>query len=219
MEFSSRDQSPSSEQLGKVTDRLRLYQNHLLPSSSSSSTSSTTSSTSSTSSSTSSTSSTSSISSISPPSNSNLPPKPSAMSRDPITCHVLNTLTGTPAANLPVTLTLLSSPTPSQNVSFTATTNADGRVVSWIPSPTTTDSSASVPALLASLPSPESKTNWALSFEVGTWFEAQGVESFWPEVDVKFTVKGRGKEGEDGWRHYHVPVLLGPWNYSTYRGS
>jgi 5-hydroxyisourate hydrolase len=38
-------------------------------------------------------------------------------------------------------------------------------------------------------------------------------------VEVKFTVRGRGVEGEEDWRHYHVPVLLGPWNYSTYRGS
>ncbi|CBF83767.1 hypothetical protein AN2910.2 [Aspergillus nidulans FGSC A4] len=124
------------------------------------------------------------------------------MSRDPITCHVLNTLTGTPAANLPVTLTLLSSPFPAatSHVSFTATTNADGRVASWTP---VTEASASVtasatvrlPDILASLPAPDSKTNWALRFEVGPWFEAQGVESFWPEVEVKFTVKGRGKEG------------------------
>ncbi len=144
------------------------------------------------------------------------------MSRDPITCHVLNTLTGTPAANLPVTLTLLSSPssnTTTQNPTFTATTNADGRVANWSPSPATAGSSPNVPALLASLPASDSKTNWAVRFEVGPWYEAQGVESFWPEVEVKFTVKGRGKEGEGGWRHYHVPVLLGPWNYSTYRGS
>ncbi|KAL4765638.1 hydroxyisourate hydrolase [Aspergillus foveolatus] len=149
------------------------------------------------------------------------------MSRDPITCHVLNTLTGTPAANLPVTLTLLSSPfyTGTRNVRFTATTNADGRVASWTPAVTEASEFASpsttvrVPDILAFLPAPDTKTTWALRFEVGPWFEAQGVESFWPEIEVKFTVKGRGKEGEEGWRHYHVPVLLGPWNYSTYRGS
>ncbi|KAL4978253.1 Hydroxyisourate hydrolase [Aspergillus desertorum] len=183
---------PPLDRLGKVSDRLSLYQNHL---------------------------------SVSAAASANLPskPNPSPMSRDPITCHVLNTLTGTPAANLPVTLTLLSSPSSAatSNVCFTATTNADGRVASW--KPATTDTSAStttrVSDILASLPAPDSKTNWALRFEVGPWFEAQGVESFWPEVEVKFTVKGRGKEGEEGWRHFHVPVLLGPWNYSTYRGS
>ncbi|KAL2815004.1 hypothetical protein BJX63DRAFT_431105 [Aspergillus granulosus] len=141
--------------------------------------------------------------------------------RDPVTCHVLNTLTGTPAANLPVTLTLLSSSNTPTPTIFTATTNADGRVANWTPTPESASASAtsSVSAILANLPAADTKTNWALRFEVGPWFEAQGVESFWPEVEVKFTVKGRGKEGEEGWRHYHVPVLLGPWNYSTYRGS
>lgn len=141
------------------------------------------------------------------------------MARDPITCHVLNTLTGTPAANLPVTLSLISpstTPAVSGPQVFNAVTDVDGRVKNWMP---TASTSTTLPVLLASLPAAESQTNWALRFDVGPWYEAQGVESFWPEVEVKFTVRGRGQEGEDGWRHYHVPVLLGPWNYSTYRGS
>ncbi|CAL5872469.1 uncharacterized protein PFLUO_LOCUS6733 [Penicillium psychrofluorescens] len=137
--------------------------------------------------------------------------------RDPITCHCLNTLSGTPAANLPVTLTLLTPPaSASSPITFHATTNADGRVANWASAGT---ASVTVSALLASLPAADTKTNWSVRFEVGPWYEAQGVDSFWPEVEVKFTVKGRGREGEEGWRHYHVPVLLGPWNYSTYRGS
>ena len=130
--------------------------------------------------------------------------KPMAQ-RDPITCHVLNTLTGTPAAGLDVTLTLLDHDNAEE---FTATTNADGRVGQW------TGGKETVGAKL--LPR-GGKTDWSVRFNVGPWYEAQGVESFWPEIEVKFSVKGR--EGEPGWRHYHVPVLLGPWNYSTYRGS
>ncbi|EED19423.1 transthyretin domain protein [Talaromyces stipitatus ATCC 10500] len=155
-------------------------------------------------------------------------PNPSiAMARDPITCHVLNTLTGTPAANLPCTLTLLSSSsgntsknTPTERT-FTAITDSDGRIKTWSPSssPSSSPQTDTVSSFLESLPAPASKTNWSIRFDVGPWFEAQGVESFWPEVEVKFTVRGRGVEGEEGWRHYHVPVLLGPWNYSTYRGS
>ncbi|KAL5357746.1 hypothetical protein BJX96DRAFT_172817 [Aspergillus floccosus] len=186
-------ESRNSEQLGRITDRLGLYQNQLRGSDShSSSTSSTTSAT-------------------APAATA------AAMSRDPITCHVLNTLSGTPAANLRVTLTLLSGPDTVQSpLTYTATTDADGRVKNWAP---LVGHSATVPAVLSALPTPDSKTNWSVRFEVGPWYEAQGVESFWPEVEVKFTVKGRGREGEEGWRHYHVPVLLGPWNYSTYRGS
>lgn len=172
--------------LGRITNRLALYQQQLDPAPLSRST----------------------------PTNH----QPTTMAaRDPITCHVLNTLTGTPAANLPVTLTLLSSSaSPAGAITFTATTNADGRVAKWTP---TGGASASVPSILSALPAADSKTNWAVRFETGPWYEAQGIESFWPEVEVKFTVKGRGREGEEGWRHYHVPVLLGPWNYSTYRGS
>lgn len=144
------------------------------------------------------------------------------MARDPITCHVLNTLTGTPAATLPCTLTLLSSDNAAKNAAtehtFTATTDSDGRIKTWSPSIASSDSKT-VTSILQSLPTPDSETNWSIRFDVGPWFEAQGVESFWPEVEVKFKVRGRGVEGEEGWRHYHVPVLLGPWNYSTYRGS
>ncbi|KAB8074703.1 hypothetical protein BDV29DRAFT_156356 [Aspergillus leporis] len=184
-----RSGSQSSHQLPRTKDRLSLYHQQLLPAPESSITVS-----------------------------NSIPTKaPAPMSRDPITCHVLNTLSGTPAPNLPVTLTLLSAPSSSQSpTSFRATTDADGRVKSWTPA---TASSSTVPTILASLPAADSKTHWSVRFEVGPWYEAQGVESFWPEVEVKFTVKGRGREGEEGWRHYHVPVLLGPWNYSTYRGS
>lgn len=136
------------------------------------------------------------------------------MARDPITCHVLNTLTGTPAANLPCTLTLLSN----EPYTFKATTDSDGRIKTWSAS-SKPGAGITVSNILADLPSPDSKSNWSIRFDVGPWFESQGIESFWPEVEVKFTVRGRGVEGLDGWRHYHVPVLLGPWSYSTYRGS
>lgn len=185
----ARQGNPSSDQLGKTTDRLALYQQHLSPSQPHGTSNSST----------------------------RTASQPATMSRDPVTCHVLNTLTGTPAANLPVTLTLLSAPTTPQSPAvYHATTDADGRVKNWTPAGTTP---STVPALLSSLPAADSKTSWSVSFKVGPWYEAQGVECFWPEVEVKFIVKGRGREGEEGWRHYHVPVLLGPWNYSTYRGS
>lgn len=51
-----------------------------------------------------------------------------------------------------------------------------------------------------------------LRFDTGAYFDGQGVESFYPEVVVTFVVK-------DGARHHHVPLLLSPFAYSTYRGS
>ncbi|WP_374457255.1 hydroxyisourate hydrolase [Nocardioides sp.] len=50
-----------------------------------------------------------------------------------------------------------------------------------------------------------------LRFDTGAWFAAQGTTAFYPEVVVTFTV------GDD--EHYHVPLLLNPFGYSTYRGS
>lgn len=49
-----------------------------------------------------------------------------------------------------------------------------------------------------------------LVFGTGEWFAAQGRETFYPEVVVTFTL-GAG--------HHHVPLLLSPYGYSTYRGS
>jgi 5-hydroxyisourate hydrolase len=51
-----------------------------------------------------------------------------------------------------------------------------------------------------------------LVFGSGEYFAAQGVETFYPEVVVVFTVA-------DADRHHHVPLLLSPFAYSTYRGS
>lgn len=50
-----------------------------------------------------------------------------------------------------------------------------------------------------------------LRFDTGAWFAAQGAAAFYPEVVVTFAV------GHD--EHYHVPLLLSPFGYSTYRGS
>lgn len=130
----------------------------------------------------------------------------------PITCHVLNTVSGTPAANLKTTLTLLKKPkldTPGSSeplISFQAITNDDGRVKEWDPLGETT--------LAAVMDRYEqgARIPWSIKFDIGPWYEERGIESFWPEVEIKFYVK----KGE---RHYHVPCLVGPWTYTTYRGS
>ena len=49
-------------------------------------------------------------------------------------------------------------------------------------------------------------------FATGSWFAEQGREAFWPEVVLTFAV---GEPAE----HHHVPLLLSPFAYSTYRGS
>ncbi|TCB30293.1 hydroxyisourate hydrolase [Acinetobacter sp. ANC 4910] len=56
------------------------------------------------------------------------------------------------------------------------------------------------------------KGNYQLVFEVGSYFEQQHVPSFYPRVCIDFTVT-------DQHQHYHVPLLISPFSYSTYRGS
>ncbi|TKA74453.1 hypothetical protein B0A49_08759 [Cryomyces minteri] len=130
-----------------------------------------------------------------------------AAQRPPITCHVLDTTTGRPASSVAVTLTLLKPFGPS--TPLTATTNSDGRVTAWqhqgggVQLQEIFDNAAEHAAEHAQMV-------WALKFDTAAYY-GEG-NTFWPEVELRFFVK----PGED---HYHVPLLLGPWSYTTYRGS
>jgi 5-hydroxyisourate hydrolase len=53
---------------------------------------------------------------------------------------------------------------------------------------------------------------YRITFGSGAYFAARGTASFYPEVTVTFEMTGQGG-------HYHVPLLLSPFAYSTYRGS
>jgi 5-hydroxyisourate hydrolase len=109
----------------------------------------------------------------------------------PITTHVLDTSRGCPAVGVPVVLERAVD-AGWQPVSR-GTTDADGRVRDLLGSP------------------PE-VGRYRLSFDTGAYFKAVGEAGFYPEVSVTFLV-GHGEE------HYHVPLLLSPFGYSTYRGS
>lgn len=152
----------------------------------------------------------------------------------PITCHILDTTLGQPARNVRVRLELTppspssfqsqsQSPSPSPSIAaaaaagapvvFESTTDEDGRVNTWLPcSP-----GGEVPAraledvLLGG--GGGGRSRWALRFDTGGYFARQGRETFFPEVTVVFEV-GPGPR-----QHYHVPLLLAPFSYSTYRGS
>jgi 5-hydroxyisourate hydrolase len=54
--------------------------------------------------------------------------------------------------------------------------------------------------------------DYRLAFATGEYFAANGQQGFYPEVIVTFTVTDPGQ-------HHHVPLLLSPYAYSTYRGS
>jgi 5-hydroxyisourate hydrolase len=69
----------------------------------------------------------------------------------------------------------------------------------------TTDADGRASELLRSTPEPG---RYRLTFDTGSYLDA----GFYPEVSVTFVV-------EPGEEHYHVPLLLSPFGYSTYRGS
>ena len=116
--------------------------------------------------------------------------------KSPITTHVLDTALGKPAEGIRVTLNNRSSAAPWK--SLEGYTNADGRV---------TDLMGRGETLFAG--------DYELVFHVQEYVRmTTGQKSFYPECPIRFTVfSGRTKE------HYHVPLLLNPFGYGTYRGS
>jgi len=73
-----------------------------------------------------------------------------------------------------------------------------------------TDDDGRLRTLTPSRPVPPA--TYRIRFATGAYFAAQGVPGFFPVVEIQFTVA-------DGAQHYHVPLLLSPYGYSTYRGS
>ena len=133
--------------------------------------------------------------------------------RPPITCHILDTLTGLPAANIPVTVELLA-PAPSTPIAFTAVTNNDGRVPGW-----STTSPKDMQALFETFEQAQD-LKWVARFDVEAYFKEKGIKPFFPEVEIRFLTHGFGADANGEERgHWHVPLLLGPYSYTTYRGS
>lgn len=111
-----------------------------------------------------------------------------------LTTHVLDAATGRPAAGVGITLARVAdSGTGAGEVTPIAegVTDADGR--------------------LALGPDRLEDGVHTLTFATGAYFAAREVETFYPAAIVTFTVAGEG--------HLHVPLLLSPFAYSTYRGS
>lgn len=108
-----------------------------------------------------------------------------------ISTHVLDAARGEPASGMMVRLERAESAAEIAR----AVTDADGRVTGF-----------GLPALEAG--------TYRLVFETGPYLSAAGygAEPFFPEVIVTFTADGRRPR-------YHVPLLLSPYSYSTYRGS
>lgn len=114
----------------------------------------------------------------------------------PITTHILDTSVGRPAAGVVVTLErqVQSGEARSWEAIGDGKTDDDGRVKDLLPPDT----------LIAGI--------YRIHFEIGAYFQALGREAFYPEATIVFQVKNPEE-------HYHVPLLLNPYGFSTYRGS
>ena len=109
-----------------------------------------------------------------------------------ITTHVLDVSIGRPAAGVHVRLDRRSQEG-SWELVGEHTTDSDGRARDLC-----------APPLIAG--------EYQLTFDVKRYFDERQVEAFYQQVSIAFTVK-------DVSQHYHVPLLLSPFGYSTYRGS
>ncbi len=111
-----------------------------------------------------------------------------------ITTHVLDTSQGRPAGGIQVTLEFETADGSWKQIGKRAT-DADGRARDLLPSGF---------ALHGGV--------YRLVFDTEGYFAAQNIEGFYREVSIVFTIR-------DPTQHYHVPLLLSPFGYSTYRGS
>ena len=111
-----------------------------------------------------------------------------------ITTHILDTSCGRPARGVAVVLERRADGESWTEVG-NASTNDDGRCPHLLPAGTT---------LSAGI--------YRLRFATAAYFLSLGVRAFYPEVQVIFEI-------DNIHGHYHVPLLLSPYGYSTYRGS
>ncbi len=111
--------------------------------------------------------------------------------KSPITTHILDLGGGCPAADVAITLEVQTDN--GWQTLASASTDADGRVLSGF--------GDQAPAGV-----------YRLTFDTEGYYARQGLECFYPAVTIAFKLT-------DTTAHYHVPLLLNQWGYSTYRGS
>ena len=109
-----------------------------------------------------------------------------------ITTHVLDTAAGRPAAGVPVRLERAGG---AGREIGRGVTDRDGRMRTFVREG-----------------HPLEAGTYRLVFDTASYFRASGVDGFFPEVTIVFDIR-------DPAQHYHVPLLLSPFGYSTYRGS
>jgi 5-hydroxyisourate hydrolase len=128
------------------------------------------------------------------------------MSKSPITCHVLDASTGKPAEGVEVTLQQYSRMPGSDNIDIfehlaKGQTNADGRCTNLLPPRGSPDAV-------------ELKAGgiYKVTFKTKEYYAKTDRKCFYPWVEISFELENV----ED---HYHIPLLISPYSFTTYRGS
>ncbi|MFS7361830.1 hydroxyisourate hydrolase [Rahnella inusitata] len=117
----------------------------------------------------------------------------SAFAANPLSVHVLNLQDGLPSAGVTV---LLEKQEGNQWVRLSdGVTNDQGRIPALYPKDGTME-----------------KGNYRVTFKTGEWFEKHHTPTFFPEIPVIFKADGSVP-------HYHIPLLVSPYGFSSYRGN
>lgn len=107
-----------------------------------------------------------------------------------VTTHILDTALGKPAAG--VTIALEHQDTAGWQPLASGVTNADGRISDLTPQPL-------------------APGHYRLTADIGSYFAADGRQTLYVNAQIDFVITASG--------HYHLPFLITPWSWSTYRGS
>lgn len=113
--------------------------------------------------------------------------------RSLISTHVLDASNGVPARGVSVTLHGYGHAAEADSALASGITDVQGRVSDLGP--------VSLPA-----------GRYRLTFDTGSYFAERSIETFYPAVDIVFEILADAS-------HYHVPLLLSPFAFTTYRGS
>jgi len=114
--------------------------------------------------------------------------------KSPITTHVLDTTRGAPAEDVTVVLERENYSSEWKELGR-GTTNKEGRILDLLPENVEL-----------------TEGSYRLRFLTEDYFSKRGQSSLYPFVDVTFTITEAGS-------HYHIPLLISPYGYTTYRGS
>ena len=116
-----------------------------------------------------------------------------AADRNPLSVHVLDLQSGQPTAGIQVTLEQRQGAQWRELAS--GVTNAQGRIAALYPEG-----------------KPMAASEYRIVFKTGEHYARQGQTTFFPRIPVEFTVDAQAQ-------HTHIPLLLSPFGYSTYRGN